>query len=391
MSDVMRKTPKLLDPEALTRRLEDDGLDAVIAMAPSNVWYLTGHARVFGSGQRPGYAAATLAVATKRGDPVLVVSRWHAGIAQALAWTGNIVQFRNYAESAFITAARVIEEQGLAAGIIGLETSYVPDGDYRDLVAALPEATFLDLGATIADLRARKSPEQLQRSADGYERLARAVTAGLEPTVEGESRLAVHRRIMRRLLEQGTDTGVGGIGAPHERIVPLVSTDAVPIRHGDVLTLDYMCTFGPYAARLSRTAFVGYVPAGSREQYVKQRSALLAAVDRLEPGMATSRAWRHVVDSLEAAGLECRSAAVGHGIGHAFEDLPVLSPRSEHRLEPGMDLVLDPRTSSGLLLSQRLVVTDEGVEASDTGFPSDAPYVIHAGGAPNPTREAANN
>ncbi len=378
MSDAPSKTPSFLERAELSRRLEAAGLDAIVAMSPSNVWYLSGHGRVFGSGQRPGYAAATLAVATRSGDPTLIVSRWHAGIAKALSWTESIVQFRNYSESAFITAANFLEERGLAAGNIGVELTYVPDGDFRDLAAALPEATFHDLGDTLSGLRSRRNSAQSERAAEGYERLARALLAGLEQAAVGEGRDALHRRIMRRLLELGSDTGVGGIGAPHERIVPLVSTAAEPLRSGEVLNLDYMCTFGAYAARICRPVFVGEVASAQLELYGRQREALAAAVAAMTPGMAASRAYQLVLDALAARGLECRSPVVGHGVGHAFEDLPVLSPTSDHVLEPGMELVLEPRTSTSLLLSLRVVVTEQGLEASATGFPTDQPYVIPA-------------
>lgn len=375
MVEDLKRATRFLERDTLTSALRGAGLDAAVVQSAKNVWYMSGHPRV-GSSQRPGGPGAALAVGTRDGDSALVVGRWHSGLASKLAWSDEVVRFRNFAQSGFHTVADVLEAKGLVRGTIGVELDYVSDKEYRHLVGAMPEATFLDLGGLIDELRVRKDARQLAESARAYERLATALRAGLEASRGGDTRVQIHNRIMREILRQGTDTGRGGIGAAGQRIVPLVSTQAMPAARGDALVLDYTCSFGPYAAHISRTVVVGAPEATVADRYARQHEALLASVAGFRAGMPANEAARSVQERLTAAGLACAQPVVGHGVSLGFEDMPVLSPASRDRLEPGMEFVVAPRVQGGLMVSLRCVMTETGVELSDSGFAVDRPYVL---------------
>jgi Xaa-Pro aminopeptidase len=375
-----------VDEDALATALAAAGLDAVVAMSPRNVWYLSGHPRLNGS-QRPGAPAPAVVIATGAGAPTLVVSRWHAGLAKGSTWTGSIVTYRNYAESAFLAVANELERKGLAGGQIGLELDYIVDHDYRELVGALPAATFRDFGAILDSVRTRRTAEHRAAVASAHLRLGEAVLRGLGQARRDDTRLRLHQRIMREALAAGTDTVRGGIAGLGEEVVPLVNTRAVPLSPGEWLTLDYTCTFGLYAARIRRTVVVDFPDAprgaagdgarpGFEPDYASLHDAVLSAVSETAPGCTAGELAVGVCSRLAAAGHPPSRPVLGHGLTLGFEEPPVIAVGSTDALAPGMEFVLEPRVSSGLAISARVTVTDTGLAVSDTGFPIDRPYPL---------------
>lgn len=375
MKEDLQKSPRFASQQQLTNALEAAGLDAVVVQSAKNVWYLCGHPRV-GSSQRPGGPGAALAVVTRDGESTVVVGRWHSALAGKVTWSEHVARFRNFAQSSFHTVADVLEAKGLAAGSIGIEMDYVADHDLRNLIGTLPEATFSDVGALVDDMRIRHGELQEQNSRDAYERLGRALSVGVAQARVGDSRVQVHNRVMREILSQGTDTGRGGIGGPGESIVGLVTTNDRAIAVGDVLVLDYTCSFGPYAARLTRTAVVGAPDSITADLYNRMRQAMLAGLAEQTADMSAADAYRGVISNLEGVGLACSWPVVGHGVALGFEDSPVLASGSLDRLVTGAVYLLDPHVTGGMRQSLRVSVTGSGVVSSDTGFSTESPFVI---------------
>lgn len=370
------KSPRHVEQQVLADALERAGLDALVVQSAKNVWYLSGHPRV-GSSQRPGGPGAALAVATRDGDTTLVAGRWHSALAAQVSWSSEVVKFRNFAQSGFHSVADVLEARGLAGGRIGVEMDYISENDYWHLAGALPEAEFVDAGRVIDELRVRKSAAELQASAEAFEKLGRAMLLGLQKASVGDTHIQIHNRIMWEILHQGTDTGRGGIGLPGETIVPLVSTDKhARTAEGDVLTLDYTCSFGAYAARICRTVFVGQVGAETAERYRKQHDALQRSVAAISPTASAQQAAAEVRDTLKAAGFQLAYPVVGHGIALGYEDAPLLGVNSPDTLAPGVEFVLAPRVVAGYAMSKHVVVTGSGLETPAADYDSATPFVI---------------
>lgn len=370
------RSPRYVDTQVLADALKRANLDAVVVQSAKNVWYLSGHPRV-GSSQRPGGPGAALTVATKDGNTILVAGRWHSGLAGRVSWSSEVVKFRNFAESGFHAVANVLEAEGLASGRIGVEMDYVSENDFWHLTGALPEAEFVDAGNVINELRIRKSPPELKATVAAFEQLGRAMMHGLEQARVGDSHIQIHNRIMKAILQQGTDTGRGGIGFPGDTIVPLVSTDKTArTSAGDVLTLDYTCSFGAYAARLNRTVFVGEVPPAITERYKKQHDTLAQCVESITATSSAEQAATTVGEVLTSAGFRLAHPIVGHGISLGYEDAPILGVKSRDILAPGMDFVLAPTLIDGYAMSKHVMVTSSGCEILASNYDTAAAYAI---------------
>lgn len=370
------KSPRYVDRRMLADALERAGLDAVVVQSAKNVWYLSGHPRV-GSSQRPGGPGAALSIATRDGETTLVAGRWHSGLAARVSWSSEVVKFRNFAQSGFHAVADVLEARGLISGRIGVEMDYISENDLWHLKGAMPEAEFLDTSQVINELRIRKSAPELEAAAEALEKLGRALVRGLGMSSVGETHIQIHNRIMWEILHQGTDTGRGGIGVPGERIVPLVSTDRTThAANGDVLSLEYSCSFGAYAAHLCRTVFVGDVSADVSERYARQHGALAQSISAIAPTARATEAAAAVRVAHERAGLQLAHPVVGHGIALGFEDAPLIGVNSQDVLAPGMEFILAPKVVGGFAISERVVVTDSGCEIVAPDYGAATPFVI---------------
>src|SRR5207244_11381341 len=81
--------------------------------------------------------------------------------------------------AALEAAAQVLRRQGLPGSTIGIESSFLPADAFDTLRRALPEASFADATPILADLRAVKRPDELERLRQVHPMTARAIRAVL--------------------------------------------------------------------------------------------------------------------------------------------------------------------------------------------------------------------
>ena len=152
--------------------MEAAGLDAVVARTGINFTYLAGFAY-------PGTLARHLDLADsprgvfviwpRQGEPVIVTNAIAEGLAQRDSWIEKIEVYAGYSEPPVERLAKVLADMGLADATVGFEQNFISAADWQALTTALPRMRMRDSTAVMDDVRAVKTPgevEMFRRGAD---------------------------------------------------------------------------------------------------------------------------------------------------------------------------------------------------------------------------------
>src|SRR5271155_6153681 len=123
------------------RAMGEAGLDAVVSMSPENFAYVTGFLSPTQPLMRWRHA---MALVTADGRTALVSVDMEASTIRAKSLPGTeIAVWREFKFDAMNVLADLLRKHGFAAGRVGIETDYVPAGDFAALRDLLPQAVFV--------------------------------------------------------------------------------------------------------------------------------------------------------------------------------------------------------------------------------------------------------
>lgn len=312
------------------------------------------------------------------GEPVLLCRRGQAraAIESPLATVGEFASYRDIEER--FAAAGAALGTCLAVEMRGLSWALG-----NSFTRALPGREFLAGDMILALARAVKSDWELDILRQAGERHARCLTELLPPLLrEGQSEFEISRLLFQLLLEQGhhgmlrmenygEEVFLGHIAAGDSANYPSVFNGPVGLRgvhpavphmgsagkqwrRGETLTIDIGFTLEGYHTDKTQVYWLGDVaemPAKGRAAHDFCVEMQQWVADQLKPGMLPSGIWRGCQEWAKKAGWAEGFMAlggnkvqfVGHGIGLAIDEYPVLAKGFDLPLQEGMVLAVEPK------------------------------------------------
>jgi Xaa-Pro aminopeptidase len=286
-------------------------------------------------------------------------------------------------------------------GRVGLELDVLPASFFLWLQAAFPGCKWVDVSGLIRSQRMVKSEyevTQIRRALaiehEAFKDLAGYIREGItELEVDGRlamlARSAGHQGIVRmrgwnqEMMYAHVLSGPNGdapsyLNSAHggEGTCPAMPQGAGrrAIRRNEPIMVDFGVGINGYVGDQSRTYVIGSLPDPLQEAHDCSRRILDRFARSARPGITCRTVYETAAAEAERAGLgHCfmghgpdQLQFVGHGIGLEVDELPVLTPRSELVLEPGMVLAVEPKfvfPGQGVVgLEDDWLVTSDGVE-----------------------------
>jgi len=220
-----------------------------------------------------------------------------------------------------------------------------------------------------APLRARRRRDDAEL--DVLRRVNRiaedAVFAAVGALRTGVTERELLTRVRTAMVERGARPMLGSVGiAERGALVDTAATDRALAR-GEPVRFDVGCVLDGYHADLSRTAVLGTPPGWLRDAYGALLAGERAAIAATRPGVAPSTLYEIAVRATREAGVvEYDRTHCGHGIGLRIYEPPLVAPRHDEALEPGMTLCLETPLYlsgvAGLQVEDAVVVTPTGSE-----------------------------
>lgn len=281
---------------AVRERMRDRGLDVLLVVGPENIYYLSGL-------NFQGYFSLTALILTLQGEPWLVAREMERATIAVQAPSCRHVGFADDDEPATVLT-RAVADASSAGATIGVELAamFFPPGVWDRLRTGLPDRAWIDASGLVVDVRAVKSPTELdfvRRAARISDRAVLAGMAAASPDVtEREVAASVYAQLVRG-------------GSEHPGFAPLIrGTDILTHEHvtwrdrsltaDSGVLMELSASVYRYHAPLTRMVFIDEPDGATIRAAEIALSGLEAVRAALVPGRLTGEVydtWQRVVDA----------------------------------------------------------------------------------------------
>ncbi|MFI7483160.1 M24 family metallopeptidase [Kocuria sp. M1R5S2] len=373
--------------QSVRRKMEYQGLSALIVTDPANIFYLTGY-------DAWSFYTPQMLYVPEQGEMLLYLREMDANGAFRTSWLPP-EQIAGYPERyvhrphlhPFDWVAFDLRRRGriapAAKGCVGLEMDshfFSPKG-YRALVNALPEWTLVDAFELVNWARAVKSDAEIQ-----YMRTAaRVTTVAMQAAIDAIEPGVPQNRVAAQIARAQAE-GAGDAWGDFPAIVPMLPTGASAdtphltwsdrvLQEGDAVVVELAGAHRRYHVPLARTVMLGPPSDELLRLEVAVAEGLQSVLDTVADGVPVrelASAWNW---ALAEHGLE-KHSRLGYSIGIGYppdwgertisiraEDESVLAENMTFHVICGMWM-----TGYGYEVSESVRVTRTGVETF-TSFP----------------------
>ena len=367
---------------ALQAVLTERDLSCAVVAHSRNVHYLA------------GVAVHGHVVIPADGDPVLLV-QIDGARARVLSPVPTVVDSRGMG-----TLVQVLQELGVADGVLGLEHDFLTVAAHRKLADRLPRARLVDVAPDLLDLRLVKSVEEvgvLERAGRLSDTQLLHVRDFARP---GVTEVELHAELGRLQRMSGAD-GVSAKHGSNDRLIEhawvvsgpnteqvsgywLTMTGGGPspgrpygptsrvMQRGDLLCVDVGTAVAGYHADHARSYVLGRPDDRQRRCWDALLEMQTRAIEAAVPGRPVSEVYdaahrvaqdRGFADHFMTRALH-DVPYVGHGVGVEIDEGPLLTPRNRTVLEEGMVLAIEPKVIvpgwGGMTVEDTVVLTRDG-------------------------------
>jgi Xaa-Pro aminopeptidase len=328
-------------------------LDVLVAYADDRATFGAAHARWLAN--FPVHFEPACILMPRQGEPTLLVGPESDQYARLVGQDADVRVLRefthpneDYPYSKIQSLAEVISERGIVSsavrrvglgggGLIGADT-------LAALRHALPEAEWTDVEDSLCDLRAQKSPAEIEVIRYAYAIAQAGFQAGVDTIRAGVTERAVAAEIetaMRRAGSEGTGIDTIVASGPNTRPILARSTFRT-IQEHDLVLLTIAPRYEGYHAAIGRLILVGNPPKRVECALEVAIRAQQACAEALRPGIE-GRQVEHIGRQIVAeAGLAKYFLYSGvHSLGVIEFEPPIFGPSSPAILKEDMIISID--------------------------------------------------
>ena len=374
--------------------IERLSLDAVVVLGHScsseNLTYMTNYMLVgldmspyaggFGNG---GWMGAC--VIGRTGDPIFVLDRaYWIQKASKVSWISDIRADNDFWQE----VSDAVEEKAARNGSrkLGVVSDGIPVNKYRQFVAALSNTVeIVDFDYFFDQIRSIKSPAEIALLQEVID-IETEVYKLLSPMIEdGIAEWDLQEHFRYELRKRGA-THCESLcilsGENSEASLAYPQASRRIIRNGDMVLITVFCYHKTYIAGIDRPFICGPECSDkARKLSDIEVEGLQRCLNIMGPGTRVEDMYKaayfdYIVPELDKAGFTDYSLQgyMGHGTGLSPQESPVLNPKSDLVLKPGMVVHVEPGIylrgqSMGLRTAEMVEITEDGIRIMTKDLP----------------------
>ena len=342
---------------ALRRKLAEQNLDAILITQPENQRYLSGFTGSAG---------------------VLLISQDQAIIATDFRFFEQVAKQAPHFQLAKIKSGEKFIDilpnlvTQVGAKRVGFESAHLTFDQHQEWAEVAEGFELVPTKDLVEALRAVKDEDELdtiKRAVALSDAAFAHILGSIEP---GMTEKDVAWELELYMRTHGAEKVAFDliIGAGPNGAMPHATVSDRAIQAGEPIVIDLGAVLDGYHSNLTRTICLGEPDDKFREIYGLVLGAQLAAEDGMEgikPGMTGKEADAIARRVIEEAGYgEQFGHGLGHGVGLAIHEKPMLGRLSEDVLKPGMVLTVEPGIYipgwGGVRIEDMVVLREDGVE-----------------------------
>jgi Xaa-Pro aminopeptidase len=374
----MAKRRNIANLPRLERLMDEAGLDALVLRSGTNFTYLSGVVYPGTLARHMDLTDSTrpvMLVWPRNGKPTILVNKTAAGLVERDGWINDMVLYEAYVDSAHARLGELLAKMGLASAKVGFERDYWSAQHWDAVQKAAPKLSMADCTGLMDRVRWIKTAEEVALIRRGADLLDDAYLEAFSRIRPGDTERKVHADIIGACLRLGFEWA-HGIFNVFRNTVPYGGESDMVIERGDAIRTDYVGYLLGYPGHQSRTVIVGEPTAEQKRDYAINLEVHRGLMDRCRPGANVHELWAWTMGEYRKAGWPDHHMLIGHGVGcwwHQQE--PILRRKSDHVLEAGMVLALEPHVNFWHV-QDMILVTEGAPVLLSPKFSTDQPFVV---------------
>ena len=311
----------------LRQKMKEDSLDAVIVFDELNQHYLSEFAFTDG-----------FLLITHSNAYIVTDFRYYEMALNDANKSFSVVMPKDRTE--FVSESLAKDE----CKTVGFEGGFVSYARYRDLCEKHPTVEFVNIGATIEELRQIKSKDEIEKMQRAQNITDLAFSHILKCLTPDMTELEVAVELEYAMRKNGASAFAFDTIA--------VSGDASALPHGTprnvklkkgFLTMDFGAKVDGYCSDMTRTVVIGKADEEIKKLYNTVLRAQTAALDFLREGVGCYDADKVARDIINVDYDGAFGHSLGHSVGLFIHEEPRLSPRkTDRKLRSGEILTVEP-------------------------------------------------
>jgi Xaa-Pro dipeptidase len=356
----------------LRKRISAEKLDAIVAISPENVTYVSGFVVPSQSLMRWRHAACIL---TADGHVSMIAIDMEATTVKAHAGIDDLHIYREFTDDPMDLLASALKDLQLDRSRVGIELEFLPAKDFSTLQKRLSSVQWLAADVIFNKARQIKTPNELALLRSLSKLTDQAIGHALRSAKIGMSEMELAGTLLTALFAGGAQNYKLMIIASGERSqFPNVGPSERELRHGDIIRMEIFGQKNGYLTGVCRTAVVGDA---TPEQY-KIWSNLIhckyLVMDLIKPGASCPEIYRRFLQKFSELGFEPISF-VAHGIGLHLHEEPYMGRYGNETVAAGMVGAFEPLVyipgRFGMQNKDMFCVTERGCELLSDVTPTD--------------------
>jgi Xaa-Pro aminopeptidase len=252
---------------------------------------------------------------------------------------------------------------------LGIEFETLPVDDYLNLKEILPMTSFYKMDTSIFDIRMFKDEQEicyLKEAVSICDQSFEHILSFIKPGMS-EKEIGLELEFFMR------KAGAEGIKANH--VIASGGRSCLPhgqatdrlVQVGDFVKMDIGARINGYYSDFTRTVVLGNPSEKQLEIYSIVKKAQEAALAEIGPGKVCSELDEVARSIIREAGYgDCFGHSLGHSIGLAVHEKPVMRKTDDTVLKPGMVITVEPgiyiQGFGGVRIEDFIVITEDGYE-----------------------------
>jgi len=299
-------------------------------------------------------------VCTRAGDQVVVAS--YALAPDYAAKSGIRTVYWDFNTDPWVTLAAELRELGVDGGRIGVELGQVTVSDMRRCEAALPEVSWHEVDHDLMMARQIKTPTEIALIDETAKAGERAIAAAVERGWVGMTDREFSLELRIASLREGVDE-LTWLALNWNSLVQRTQPTDVPIRDGDVFSIEMGLSIDGYYCDLQRTVGVGTVSDEILSTYRHLMDVQSRTIESMSPGTKVADVHKRFDQDMTENGLTMWDWWLGHSLGLDVHEGGTIWLDGDVNvvLEEGMVFAVEPVvTAPAVLAIEDNVVIDSG-------------------------------
>ena len=364
----MRENPELpFSVDEYRRRLDkvreglrQRGIDACLISIPENIYYLTGFTST-------GYYMYQTLILPAEGDPMFVTYLEEKINVIRRSWMDRYMTY-SVIEDPIEVTFRAVREMGLEDKVLAIEESgfFFPIRTYKQLVARLPKARWVDGSGVVEQARLVKSDAEIAYIRKGAKAAMEGMKAAIAAVERGKTENDLAAEVYGATLRHGSEyPGSPPYVVSGERSgLPHGTWEGRVLRDGDIIFLEHSGCIKRYSAAMMRTCFLGKPPDVVKRTADIILEGIQKAIDTIRPGVTSGEVDAACRQTILGAGFNDYTHETGYSIGVCYP--PGWNESHIMNLHPGDETVLVPNMVFHLVPSLIIPEMNGHVGFSDT-------------------------